>query len=229
MRRIIRLDSTFIAALSVLTFIGCESANNTASDNRPTVTAENFTTQGKPTKTVQTPWGDKHVYDPTQDPEIIEAFEYVKRTHQRYGPDAKYDQLKPYSNLFTQIRNIQYLDMGRLGCQDIKRPACNNTFDNFTQNIIYKNCPSPSFGAAVLDDCESAYSKIETEREIETVALNVAHLPTQCSSAYFGYIGSKERQDTLWETEESVSDYFKLSCNSFEERVDNGDRERLPQ
>ena len=112
MRRIIRLDSTFIAALSVLTFIGCESANNTASDNRPTVTAENFTTQGKPTKTVQTPWGDKQVYDPTQDPEIIEAFEYVKNIHQQYGPNAKYDELKRYDILFSQIRNIQYLDMG---------------------------------------------------------------------------------------------------------------------
>ena len=119
--------------------------------------------------------------------------------------------------------------MGRLGCQDIKRPACNNTFNNFTQNTIHKSCPLPSFGAAALDKCESTYSKIETERESETVALNVAHLPTQCSSAYFGYIGSKDRQDTLGAIEESVAEYFQLSCNSFEGRIDDGDRERTPQ
>jgi len=169
MRRIIRLNLLLFATLPIHTLIGCESARKSANEDRPAVTVENFTTQGKPTKAVQTPWGDKQVYDPTQDPEIIEAFEYVKRTHQRYGPDAKYDQLKPYSKLFTQIRDIQYLDMGRLGCQDIKRVACNNKFDNFTQNTIYKNCPSPSFGTPVLDKCESAYSKIETEFENETV------------------------------------------------------------
>ena len=75
MHLIIRLNLLLFTALPILTLIGCESASNSTNDDRPTVTVENFTTQGKPTKTVQTPWGDKHVYDPTQDPEIIEAFE----------------------------------------------------------------------------------------------------------------------------------------------------------
>ena len=229
MRRRIRLDSTFIAALSVLTFIGCESANNTTSDNRPTVTAENFTTQGKPTKTIQTPWGDKQLYDPTQDPEIIEAFEYVKNIHKQYGPNEKYDELKRYDILFSQIRNIQYLDMGRLGCQDIRRPNCNDIFDNFSKNSIPQNCLKPSFGSPILDTCEVDHTTLISEYEDHLLPLSEANEVSVCSSAVFGTIGSNLRGELLGSIEESASEYFQLSCNSYESRIDDGDRERTPQ
>ena len=214
MRRKISLYSTLLATLSMVSFIGCESANNTTSDNHPAVTVENFTTQGKPTKTVQTPWGDKQVYDPTQDPEIIEAFEYVKRTHQHYGSLEKYDELKIYDELFETVRDIQYYDMGRTGCQEITRQACGVYFEVFTENKIRNSCPLPSFGSPNLDDCEQQHSSTKRDIQREDIALGLSDKTTQCSSSVFGPIGSDRRRDLL-NGKETVSAYFKITCNKY--------------
>jgi len=214
MRRIIRLNSILIAALPVLTLIGCESANKPTNVDTPTVTVENFTTQGKPTKTVQTPWGEKEVYDPAQDPEIIEAFEYVKRTHQRYGSIEKYDELKTYDKLFETVRDIQYYDMGRTGCQEITRQACGVYFEVFIENKIRNSCPLPSFGSPSLDDCEQLYSSTRKEIQREDIALGLSDKTTQCSSSVFGPIGS-DRRRRLLNGKETVSAYFKITCNKY--------------
>jgi len=176
------------------------------------VTVENFTTQGKPTKTVQTPWGDKQVYDPTQDPEIIEAFEYVKQTHQQYGPNAKYGELKRYDNLFAQIRNIQYFDMGRLGCQKIQRPTCGYSNNDFSENQIRTNCSNQSFGSPTLNKCEQENSSLEKDvnNPLPLGQLN----PPACGVAKFGDIGSEYRRNTIGR-EETTSDYFGATCNKY--------------
>ena len=212
MRRKISLYSTILATLSMVSFIGCESANNTTSDNRPTVTAENFTTQGKPTKTVQTPWGDKQVYDPTQDPEIIEAFEYVKNIHQQYGPNAKYDELKRYDILFSQIRNIQYLDMGRLGCQKIDRPTCGYSNIDFSKNQIGSNCSNLAFGSPILNKCERENSSLEKALN-DPIALGQIN-PPACGVSKFGDIGSEYRRNAIGR-DETASDYFGTTCNKY--------------
>lgn len=36
-----------------------------------------FTTEGKPTKTIETPWGPREIYDPTQDEEVRAAFKRI--------------------------------------------------------------------------------------------------------------------------------------------------------
>ena len=40
-------------------------------------TALVFTTEGKPTKTIETPWGQKEIYDPTQDEQVKAAFKKI--------------------------------------------------------------------------------------------------------------------------------------------------------
>jgi len=60
----------YAAALLMLTLMACEGADLSKTDDLPSVNVDTFTTEGKPTKTVQTPWGDKQVYDPTQDADI---------------------------------------------------------------------------------------------------------------------------------------------------------------
>ena len=43
----------------------------------------NFTTEGKPTKTIETPWGPREVYDSAHDPDIIRFFDEfrTRQTH----------------------------------------------------------------------------------------------------------------------------------------------------
>lgn len=153
-----------IQTLGALTFILIATACATAQNTPPTIDVESFTTQGKPTKTIQTPWGDKQVYDPIQDAEVIAAYEYVERIHKRYGPDKKYNELKTYEVLFNNIRRIQYYDKARLGCQFIKQPGCGSILGEvFTENNISEQCQVLDFGKSTLNACEERNSKKEED------------------------------------------------------------------
>ena len=52
-----------------------------------------FTTEGKPTKTIETPWGPREVYDATKDPEIVKVFNQIYNTPNSGLPiSAKYEE-----------------------------------------------------------------------------------------------------------------------------------------
>lgn len=74
------------AALALAMSAGCSNIlqNNDAKSfvetNATTVlkdTVSELNIKGKPTKTIETPWGPREVYDPTQDISIREAAEYI--------------------------------------------------------------------------------------------------------------------------------------------------------
>ncbi len=51
---------------------------DTAGDKTETAfNADSFTSDGKPTKTIETPWGLREVYDPTQDEQVRAAFKRI--------------------------------------------------------------------------------------------------------------------------------------------------------
>jgi len=210
MRCKIRLYSVLLAALPMLTLIGCESANKSTYVDTPTVTVENFTTQDKPTKTVQTPWGDKQVYDPTQDPEIIEIFEYVSKQNKENGFRGR-EGLSSYKNLFKDVNQIQFNDMLRTGCvsPSFFESGCRKRPD-YVKNEVPKNCPTLNFGKANLNRCEQQFLTSNPDDPMAPIQLGCLKL----KGDYFDAIGSKQISDGFGE--EGIDAYFSSYCTSYD-------------
>lgn len=98
---------------------------------------DGFTTVGKPTKTIETPWGPREVYDPAQDEEVSLAF---KRLYSKGNEvaDAKTsdDAILIYSARDKKIRS--YL---RAGCSRVFSKEC---------GVVW------ALDQAKLDQCRSA-------------------------------------------------------------------------
>jgi len=80
---------------------------------------DSFTTEGKPTKTIETPWGPREVYDPSKDVEVLLAIEEIyNRGDVFYGDVHKVSPVRPVKSdklrsvqLVRHVRRIQDLDM----------------------------------------------------------------------------------------------------------------------
>ena len=66
---VVMLDGCGSSGAAILTPSALEVENEAAE-----VSVATFTTLGKPTKIVDTPWGPKEIYDPTQDPDVFKTF-----------------------------------------------------------------------------------------------------------------------------------------------------------
>ena len=85
---------------------------------------ENFTTEGKPTKEIETPWGPQEIYDPVQDEVVKSAFKKVydkKYTSTNYR-NREYRQKLADSDLLIiyLAKEIHNTDVLRLGCKGIE-------------------------------------------------------------------------------------------------------------
>jgi len=120
---------------------------------------QNFAIESRPTKTLNTPWGEREVYDPAQDQEVLAAIEKIyKRGDVFFGDVHKVSPRGPvkadslYSvRLVRHARRIQDLDMARAGCRVIQSVPC----QAWTSIIIETPCPDPNFGSPNLSACES--------------------------------------------------------------------------
>ena len=65
-----------------------------------------FTTEGKPTKTIETPWGPREVYDPTQDEAVIEAFKNVYIMGEQAISEDYLSELLPNDILYESVRDL---------------------------------------------------------------------------------------------------------------------------
>ncbi len=162
---------------------------------------ENFTTDGKPTKTVQTPWGDKQVYDPTQDAEVIAAYKYVEKVHKKLGTSNTNEQLKPYKQWFAKIRRTQLHDMARLGCRIPIYPGCG---EGVFENTISLNC-NINLGQSELNNCESQ-NLIQSNFDL------VRAQDSPVCYADFKHIGSPKREPLK---SSNINDFFKSGCTEF--------------
>jgi len=121
-----------------------------------------FTTEGKPTKTIETPWGPREVYDPTQDVEIKSIFKKWYEENQYSAKEYKEHNQADYEIINT-AREINRLDMKRLGCLDVDtndgesvavatKHGRNNTFDYFKGSCGVDH----NFGSLNLTQCEKS-------------------------------------------------------------------------
>ena len=124
---------------------------------------DHFTTKGKPTKTILTPNGPVSVYDPVQDPQVRAAFDIIYARgdvtfgdvsryngYTRTGPEGTGNDPVKEAEIVRRAREIQYNDMMRLGCTDIRT----------TPHLVYGSsflkapCKDSRLGELTLSVCE---------------------------------------------------------------------------
>ena len=94
---------------------------------------ENYTPDGKPTRTIETPWGPREIYDPLQDEVVKSAFKWGYNQNDptfrpTYTRDPKYSHqyyiLK--SAMFAQVYAYQ-----NLSCKFVETSDCNTSFSDY--------------------------------------------------------------------------------------------------
>lgn len=154
-------------ALLVLITSGCNSYNQNKVSTDDDLTSKalsdtvSFTTQGKPTKTIETPWGPYEVYDPAQDEEVLAAIEEIYNQgdttfgdlerNGRYGYKNEF-RVEPQgtAKLIRRVRRVQYYDLMRLGCSIPQAVPCEPRGITFLQ----AKCEDSIFGSYKLSKCE---------------------------------------------------------------------------
>ena len=118
---------------------------------------DNFTTVGKPTKTIEAPSGPRDIYDPAQDEEVLAAIEKLYadanvsfgEVSRLVGFESSPESTDAYVNIVRKSRQIHYLDTVRLGCPRAVDVPC-----QYYGSLHFKKpCPTHNFGS-ILDDCE---------------------------------------------------------------------------
>ena len=120
-----------------------------------------FTTQGKPTKTIETPWGPYEVYDPAQDEEVLAAIEEIYNQGDTTFGDLERNGRYGYKNdfwaepqetakLIRRARRTHYYDMMRLGCRIPRTVPCEPRGTTHLQ----AQCNDSVFGSYELSKCE---------------------------------------------------------------------------
>ncbi len=139
----------------------------------PIPSLEEFTTVGKPTKTIETPNGPVKVYDPARDLTVKAAFNIVyargdvtfgdvsrfngvtsndPETLSRHGFPLGSRPAVPTIDAVTLglARQTQYYDMMRLGCKIIDEIPN----QNYGRQSLGKSCSYASLGHSKLSECE---------------------------------------------------------------------------
>ena len=109
-----------------------------------------FTIEGKPTKTIETPWGPREVYDALQDEELRVIFDAYIRAVQTDAPDKQTDKL------FAAVVSAELANN-----HDFSRIGCNRVLDNLCvvgrAKASYADCSAHfTMGSPVLSECEKS-------------------------------------------------------------------------
>lgn len=106
---------------------------------------QGFTTEGKPTKTIETPWGPRDVYDYSSDPEIIHFFEDARLTSTFSDKQAVFWN----KNVFV-ARKTSQLDLARIGCVEMITSNCLTIEVNIDEQCM----PENNLGKSTPTSCE---------------------------------------------------------------------------
>ena len=171
-----KLVSLAIFCLSVAVMAGCSSDGNSASDpdvstaqteNVSPVKASNkrqvdLSFLDKPKRAVQTPSGIKLVYDPSQDPDVREAY-------RAYRDSGFSNALEQEISILSKARNDSREDFKRLGCSTVRGGDC-TVYDYMGCEGMapYKACLNLTPVANQYDQCELNGKKHETRLHKET-------------------------------------------------------------
>jgi len=140
--------SLLIGITVSLMTLGCAGELDKPSSEQDDVSK--FTTRGKPTKILETPWGPREVYDPLQDPQINQIFQrWYAQNKYNY---ADYETIDPQGySLLNHAAHIHEADYLKLKCEMRERQF------TFATSLYYLkkytgNCPL-EFGKKTLSQC----------------------------------------------------------------------------
>ncbi len=149
---------------------------------------ESFTTKGKPTKVIKTPWGPREIYDPAQDPEVRAIFDVVYdrgditfgdvsryNSYFRTGPEGVGNDSILETEIIRRAREVQYNDMMRLGCRYIKTKP----FLSYGRSYLKTSCGDSRFGELKLSECEKENLETFTEMNGRTLIIKDKILKTR--------------------------------------------------
>lgn len=190
-----------------------------------------FNTNGKPTKTIETPWGEKEIYDPVKDVIIKDAFKrvydkkyestslYLSETARRQLGDKDVD-------LIFLAKNIHETDAMRLGCKLLKNYYCGGRL--YFQELIHpdrwKKCSYLGNLGTVRTECEKIFMQPTFHSSEGVCTINgklrpdMGRYPVGNNTAFTdpfttNYI--KPLTENLdWETQ--LQDFFSFECREWQ-------------
>ena len=140
--------SLLIGITVSLMTLGCAGEIDKQSSEQGEVSE--FTTKGKPTKIIETPWGPREVYDPLQDPQINQIFQrWYAQNKYNY---AEYETIDPQGYaLLNHAGHIHEVDYLKLKCEMRERQF------TFATSLFYLkkytgDCPL-EFGKKTISQC----------------------------------------------------------------------------
>ena len=131
------------AAMAVLSaaLLGCSNTESlspqtkieTKAEAPKSAAAEEFTTKGKPTKTIETPSGPKEVYDPLQDEEVKQAFADIYNQNDpnfRLVYCCKKSSYTGSAKILRRAMQEQINSYKALSCQTVRTSQCGTWFSD---------------------------------------------------------------------------------------------------
>ncbi len=140
------LCSAVLSGCSVKTSADAASEPQATGVEQIEVTVSNvITTVGKPTKTIETPWGPREIYDPSRDEKIISVYQGW------YDGEFSFKSSSPRTKaLLQKSSNIHTADYLRLGCMKVKWNVC-----GLNDYVFQTDCKNlHAFGDENYSSCE---------------------------------------------------------------------------
>jgi len=110
-----------------------------------------FSSEGKPTKTIETPWGPREVFDPKYHPGVKEYYKYLRGIHGMNRTNAQNLKLQKLYEPVREAQKIQALDYARHQCMKQLYAGCSEV------DFVFKsNCGgNKKLHSLVLSECEN--------------------------------------------------------------------------
>lgn len=205
------------ATIAVLgaALLGCAGSKKSSSEGRAEAkfatpqlsSAEGFTTKGKPTKTIETPWGPREVFDPKYYSGVSTYYSYLREISNKSRTNAQSLKLQELFKSVRDAQRIQALDYARHQCMQQRYAGCAEVDFVFKANCgeienlhssELSECESqnyitlwPSVSRCSFDDAERFHLKVLTAPTLDE-ALDIA-LSRECK------IWSGESGEDFWE------------------------------
>ncbi len=111
-----------------------------------------FTTEGKPTKTIETPFGDHELYDFYRDPQIVEYYNNFFEADTAHQSNTSKDMITLNELIVRPAFNTSLLDYYRIGCIKVVDSYC-----SFHAAYLDPVCDiQKTLGTPELSECEQA-------------------------------------------------------------------------
>jgi hypothetical protein len=192
--------------------------------------AKEFTTVGKLTKTIETPWGAREIYDPVQDVLVRKAFESFYR--KEYETAALYNSSEARRalgdkdvDLVFAAKNIHETDAMRLGCKILKNYNCggNIFFHTHVNPERWKKCSYLKNLGKIRTECEKIFIQESYGTSQGACSINGKVRPDMARFPVGNNISSSTPEieslikpmtkNLNWETQ--VQDFFSFECTEW--------------